>query len=172
MLSDSRGRLWLGYANNTVVERKDGKYQTLLIAGEPWGNTLAFYEASGTIWAAGSNGLCFLDGDHFTHVHALEANILQGTSGIVRDELGNLWLNAGAGALRISVDEVTRLLKSPDHTIKIDVFDENDGLVDQPTQFKRAPSAVADTHGTLWLATGGRRGESGPAKAGPHQGVT
>jgi signal transduction histidine kinase/ligand-binding sensor domain-containing protein len=166
MLSDSRGRLWLGYANDTVIERKDGQYQTLIIGGEPWGNTLTFYEAAGTIWAGGSNGLCFLDGDHFTHVHALEANLLQGTSGIVSDEFGNLWLNAGAGALRISADEVTRLLKNPDHPTKIDVFDENDGLVGQPTQFKRAPSAVADTHGTLWFATGGDVVSLDPRKLG------
>jgi len=156
MLSDSRGRLWLGYGNNVITERKDGKYQTLHIDGEPWGNTLTFYEtAAGTIWAGGSNGLCFLDGEHFRHVHTLEPNLLQGTSGIVLDQFGSLWLNAGSGVLRVSADEVSRLLKDPGHAVKVDVFDENDGLVGQPTQFKRAPSAVADAHGTLWFAMGG-----------------
>ena len=64
-------------------------------------------------------------------------------------------MNAGAGALRISSDEVTRFLQDPEHPIKVSVFDENDGLVGQPTQFKRTPSAVVDTRGTLWFATAG-----------------
>jgi signal transduction histidine kinase/streptogramin lyase len=165
MLSDSRGRLWLGYGNSNIVERQNGTYRTIQIDGA-WANTLTFYETGGTIWAAGSNGLCFLDGEQFRHVHTLESNLLQGTSGIVADHFGNLWLNAGAGALRISAEEVARLLKDPDHLVKVDVFDENDGLVGQPTQFKRAPSAVVDTHGTLWFATGGDVVSLDPTKLG------
>jgi signal transduction histidine kinase/ligand-binding sensor domain-containing protein len=154
ILSDSRARLWLGYPNSNIVERQNGKYRTLHMEN-PWGNTLAFYEAAGTIWAAGSNGLAFLNGETFTSVHPREDNLFKGTSGIVSDKFGNLWLNAGAGALRIPAEEIAELLRNPSHPVKVDVFDENDGLVGQPTQFKRAPSAVADTHGTLWFATGG-----------------
>ena len=155
MLSDSEGRLWLGYNDNRIVQRKNGEYTTLRVQGEPWSNTLTFYEAGGTIWAAGSNGLCYFDGRQFRRVHALDAELLRGTSGVVMDKLGNLWLNAGAGALRISAEEITRLLADPQHLIKIDVFDENDGLTSQPTQSKRTPSAVSDTNGILWFATGG-----------------
>jgi signal transduction histidine kinase/ligand-binding sensor domain-containing protein len=166
MLSDSQGRLWLGYPNNSIVERRDGKYQTIKITDGLWGNTLTFYEGAGALWTAGSNGVCFLVGNRFMRVHTLEANLLQGTSGIVSDKFGNLWLNSGAGALRISADEVTRLLQNPEHAVKVDVFDENDGLVGQPTQFKRAPSAVVDTHGTLWFATGGDVVSLDPSKLG------
>ena len=159
MLSDSEGRLWLGYNDDRVVQRKNGEYATFRVQGETqretWSNTLTLQEAGGTIWAAGSNGLCFFDGRQFRRVHALETDLLRGTSGIVMDKLGNLWLNAGAGALRVSAEEVARLLADPRHLIKIDVFDENDGLTGQPTQSKRTPSAVSDTSGTLWFATGG-----------------
>jgi signal transduction histidine kinase/ligand-binding sensor domain-containing protein len=165
MLSDSRGRLWLGYGNNNVVERLNGNYRTIHIDGA-WANTLTFYEAFGTIWAAGSNGLSFLNGDGFSHVRALESNLLQGASGVAADQFGNLWLNAGAGALRISAEEIARLLKDPAHLVKVDVFDENDGLVGQPSQFKRTPSAVVDTHGTLWFATGGDVVSLDPSKLG------
>ncbi|HEY4358370.1 MAG TPA: triple tyrosine motif-containing protein, partial [Acidobacteriaceae bacterium] len=165
MLSDARNRLWLGYGNNTVTERREGKYQTLTIDGA-WRNTLTFYEAAGTIWAGGSSGLCFLDGDHFRHVRTLEADLFKGTSGIVADAYGNLWVNAGAGILRIPAEEITRLLANPDRPVKVDLFDENDGLVGQPTQYKRAPSAVADTRGTLWFATGGDVVSLDPSKLG------
>ncbi len=166
MLSDSRGRLWLGYGNNTVVKRQDGTYRPFTINEGIWGNTLVFYEAAGTIWAGGSNGLCFLDGERFRRVHTLEADLLRGISGVVSDEFKNLWLNAGAGAVRISSDEVTRLLRDPEHLVKVNVFDENDGLVGQPTQFKRTPSAVVDTHGLLWFATAGDVVSLDPKKLG------
>src|SRR4051812_28047442 len=96
--------------------------RTLHIDEGTWSNTLTFYEAGDTVWAAGSNGLSFLEGDRFRRVHSLEANLLQGTSGIARDQLGNLWLNAGAGVLRIPSEEVARLLQDPSHLVKIDVF--------------------------------------------------
>jgi signal transduction histidine kinase/ligand-binding sensor domain-containing protein len=164
MLSDSQGRLWLGYGDDRIVERKGGVYRTLHVEGDPWSNTLTFYEAAGTIWAAGSNGVCFFDGERFRRVHALESRLLQGTSGIVLDRSGDLWLNAGAGVLRLSADEVARVLKDPDHPAKIDVFDENDGLTGQPTQFKRTPSAISDARGTLWFATGGDLVSLDPSK--------
>lgn len=46
----------------------------------------------------------------------------------------------------------------------MDVFDENDGLVGQPTQFKRTPSAISDDNGTLWFATGGDLVSLDPSK--------
>ena len=155
MLSDSHGRLWLGYGNDNIVLKDRGSFRTLHVDEGAWSNTLTFYEAGDTVWAAGSNGLSFLEGDRFRRVYSLEANLLQGTSGIARDQLGNLWLNAGAGVLRIPSEEVGHLLQDPSHLVKIDVFDENDGLVGQPTQFKRGPSAISDTHGILWFSTGG-----------------
>jgi signal transduction histidine kinase/ligand-binding sensor domain-containing protein len=155
MLSDSHGRLWLGYGNDSIVLKDRGVFRTLHIDEGPWSNTLTFYETADTIWAAGSNGLSYLQGDRFRRVHSLEANILQGTSGVAKDQLGNIWLNAGAGVLRIPSEEVAHLLKDPNHRVKIDVFDEDDGLVGQPTQFKRGPSAIADTSGRLWFSTGG-----------------
>ena len=164
MLSDSQGRLWLGYGTDSIVERKEGIFRTLHVDEAPWSNTLTFYEAAGTIWVGGSNGLSVLNGDGFKRVHSLQPNILQGTSGIVQDQDGNLWLNAGAGVLRISTDEVALLLQHPEHMVKIDVFDENDGLVGQPTQFKRGPSAITDTQGTLWFAMGGEVVSLDPSK--------
>jgi signal transduction histidine kinase len=166
MFSDTRGRLWLGYGNDNIVSRINGSFHTLHVDEGPWSNTLTFYQTPETIWAAGSMGLTFFDGSQFRRVHSLEANLLQGTSGIARDQMGNLWLNAGAGVLRISSEEVARLLHNSAHMVKIDVFDENDGLLGQPTQFKRGPSAISDTRGTLWFAMGGDVVSLDPSKLG------
>jgi signal transduction histidine kinase/ligand-binding sensor domain-containing protein len=166
MLSDSQGRIWLGYGNSDIVARVNGSFRTFHVDEGSWSNTLTFYQTAETVWVAGSNGLSFLDGDRFRRVQSLEANLLQGTSGITRDQLGNLWLNAGAGVLRISSEEMALLLRNPARLVKIDVFDENDGLVGQPTQFKRGPSAISDTHGILWFSMGGDVVSLDPTKLG------
>jgi signal transduction histidine kinase/ligand-binding sensor domain-containing protein len=166
MFSDVQGRLWLGYGNDAIVVRMNGTYRTLHIADGAWSNTLTFFQTQDSIWAAGSTGLAFFDGNQFRRVQSLEANLLQGTSGIAQDQQGNLWLNAGAGVLRISSAEVALLLRDPSHPVKIDVFDENDGLLGQPTQFTRGPSAISDSHGTLWFAMGGDVVSLDPSKLG------
>jgi signal transduction histidine kinase/ligand-binding sensor domain-containing protein len=155
MLSDSHGNLWLGYLDDRIVEREDGVYRTLHVDEGTWSNTLTFSEAAGTIWAAGSDGLAFFDGKLFRRVHAFDRDLLRGISGVVEDAASNLWLNAGSGVLRVPAGEIALVLRDPKHAIKADVFDENDGLIAQPTQTKRTPSAVADRHGVLWFAMGG-----------------
>jgi signal transduction histidine kinase/ligand-binding sensor domain-containing protein len=166
MFSDAQGRLWLGYGNDAVVVRTNGAYHTLHIGDGSWSNTLTFFQTQDVIWAAGSTGLAFLDGNQFRRVRSLENNLLLGTSGIAQDQQGNLWLNAGAGVLRISSAEVARLLRDPNHPVKIDVFDENDGLLSQPTQSRRGPSAISDAHGTLWFSMGGDVVSLDPSRLG------
>jgi signal transduction histidine kinase/streptogramin lyase len=166
MFSDVQGRLWLGYGNDTIVVRTNGTYRSLHVGDGAWSNTLTFFQTQDAIWAAGSTGLAFFDGNQFRRVQSLEADLLQGTSGVTQDQQGNMWLNAAAGVLRISSAEVALLLRDPSHPVKIDVFDENDGLLGQPTQFKRGPSAISDSHGTLWFAMGGDVVSLDPSKLG------
>ena len=155
LFTDAQGRIWLGYGSNDIVVRRNGSFHTLHVDETPWSNTLTFFQTRDTVWAAGSNGLSWLDGDRFRRAHSLEPNLLQGASGIAQDQLGNLWLNAEAGVLRIPSDEVALVLQNPAHPVKIDVFDENDGLLGQPTQYKRGPSAIVDANGKLWFSMGG-----------------
>jgi signal transduction histidine kinase/ligand-binding sensor domain-containing protein len=166
MLLDSHGNLWLGYLDDRIIERKDGIYRTLHVDEGTWSNTLTFSEAAGTIWAAGSNGLAFFDGKVFRRAQAFDPGLLRGISGVAEDRFGSLWLNAGSGVLRVSASEIARLLGDPQHPIKAEVFDENDGLSAQPTQTKRTPSAVADAHGTLWFAMGGDVVSLDPSRLG------
>ena len=164
MLADSSGRLWLGYNDHHIVERHDGRYENIAIEGGLWSNTITFYEASHTIWAGGAHGLCFLHDDKMVVVHPAQARLFQGTSGIVEDREGNLWLNAAVGAVRIPASEVQLLLQRPEHLTQAEVFDDNDGLTGQPTQSKRTPSAIRDKNGVLWFVTGGHVFSFDPSK--------
>lgn len=155
LYSDSSGKLWMGYGDNKVILREGDSYKTLTIGNEPRSNTLVFAEGAGTLWAAGSNGLCFFDGEGFRRVSTLERNLLLGTPGIAFDHSGTMWPNSAAGVLRVTPDELQHIRNDPSHLARAEVFDENDGLVGQPTQYKRAPSAIVDGSGILWFATAG-----------------
>ncbi|MGC2660077.1 MAG: hypothetical protein WA324_19125 [Bryobacteraceae bacterium] len=146
---DSREQLWLGYPNKQVFVRKGSTYQLVNLGEGRWSNTLTFYEAAGTIWAGSSDGLCFLAKERLLRVHATEAGLLRGISGIARDRSGSLWLNAADGAIRIDAAEVGRLLKDPNYPVSLELFSDKDGLMGQPTHFKPTPSAVVDAHGIL-----------------------
>jgi signal transduction histidine kinase len=113
------------------------------------------YEGAGVVWVAGSSGFGFFDGRQLQRVRSNVDGIFEGTSGIAFDRMGNLWLNSGAGALRILSSSVTQLLHSADHLTDVEVFNDRDGLTGKPTQRKPAPSLIVDAHGRLWFATAG-----------------
>lgn len=154
MYLDSLSRLWLGFQGDRVAVRIGSHFQILQVAQGSWANTLTFCEGAGEVWLAGSSGLAFFDGGRIERVQSKEG-IFNGTSGIVFDRMGNLWLNSGAGALRVTSGSVARLLGSADHSADAEVFNERDGLTGKPTQLKPTPSLVADAHGRLWFATAG-----------------
>ena len=164
MFLDSGNRLWLGYPNNEILMRDGTGLHFLRVEGDLWSNTLTFYEGAGVLWAGGSTGLSFFDGQQFRRVRGQQDDLLRGISGIVLDRLGNLWLNAGPGAVRISAAEIDALRRNPSHPVAAELFDEKDGILGPPTQFKPTPSAIADRAGTLWFATGGDVVSLDPAK--------
>lgn len=155
MLLDSHNRLWLGYNDGRVVMRENGRYQTLAVTGAPWSRTVTFYEADGVIFGAGPHGICMYHNGQMLALHPFQENLFRGTSGMAIDRSGNLWLNSGAGVLRISASELQTVIAQPSHLLRAEIFDENDGLTGQPTQSKPAPSAVVATDGTLWFSMGG-----------------
>jgi len=145
----------MGFQGNRIAVRSAGHLGIISEQHGSWDNTLALYEGAGTIWAAGSSGLSFFDGQQFVRVHSNNEEIFDGTSGIAFDARGNLWLNAGAGALRINSVDVAHILSSKDHFAHVDIFNERDGLTGKPTQTRPTPSLISDLQGNLWFATAG-----------------
>ena len=155
MLLDGKGRLWMGFQGAEIAVRSGEQYQIFTAGPEKWDNTLTLYEAAGTVWAAGASGLAYFNGKQLQQVHSTEESIFKGTSGIALDRLGNLWLNSGAGALRIRSASVNQLLHHATYLTDVAVYDERDGLSGIPTQLKPTPSLIEDAQGMLWFATAG-----------------
>ena len=155
MYLDGTGRLWLGYPGSLLAVRSEDGFHVLTMPTGQWDNTLAIAEGAGTMWIAGSSGLAFWNGHRLQRVQGTDGERFKGTSGVVFDRRGNLWLNSGKGAIRITAGNVTRILSDQQFSVPFDEYTERDGLTGLPTQNKPTPSLIADAHGILWFATAG-----------------
>ena len=158
------GRIWLGYPHNQIVLLDANGYH-------PYGkqdgleltSIFTFYDADGTTLAGGSDGLAIFDGAKFHSLHLRSADLLRGISGIVKDRIGNIWLNAGLGVIRIPISEWQKGVSNPGYAMDFQVFNEQDGLIGSPAQNKPTPSAIVDRSGLLWFATSGHLVSIDPA---------
>jgi signal transduction histidine kinase len=74
-------------------------------------------------------------------------------TGIIETADGALWLNEMRGILRVSPQEVQRMLANPAHRSEIQVFDFNDGLRGSPQMNWTVSTAAQTTDGRLWFVT-------------------
>jgi signal transduction histidine kinase len=156
IVRDSDKRVWLGYANSLIVTRDESGFHPMTPRqGGDLGNVLTFSSSAGKFWAAGTNGLAYLDSGSFRHVFLRRDGILRGVSGVVEDHSGNLWLNGSTGIIRVSAEELQKL--SPEQAfVDYELFDDRQGAMGSATQMKPTPSAVADKDGRLWFSTSGQ----------------
>ncbi|SFW41819.1 sensor histidine kinase [Luteibacter sp. UNCMF366Tsu5.1] len=153
LMNDRDGQLWLGFARDMVLIRKNGR-DTRIGAeqGLAVGNVTALLEDRGTVWIGGENGIgAVVDGR--VHMIATKGEPLRGVSGFVRDHRGDYWANAAQGVVRISGAEMARALEDANYAAPVTVFDSLDGLPGTPAQFRPLPTAVVADDGRLWFAT-------------------
>ncbi|QWT18792.1 hypothetical protein KPL74_13690 [Bacillus sp. NP157] len=150
---DSRERLWMGFARNTIIMRDAEGHDTVYDArhGLDVGNVTALLPEGDVMWIGGERGISRVEGGR---VHPLSLEVeLQGVSGFIRDRQGDFWANASQGIVRIRADEVAHARRDPDYRAPVTVFDSLDGLPGTPAQFRPLPTAVAADDGRLWFAT-------------------
>jgi signal transduction histidine kinase/streptogramin lyase len=166
------GRVWLGYPRNRIVrEDADGFHVYGPQDGLDLNTVFTFYDVDGLVLAGGSEGLAHFDGHRFHALHLRSPELMRGVSGIVKDRVGDLWLNAGSGIVRIPQAEWGKAIKNPGYAMDFQLINEQDGLVGSPAQNKPAPSAVVDRSGLLWFATSGHLVSIDPANV-PRSGST
>jgi signal transduction histidine kinase/ligand-binding sensor domain-containing protein len=167
---DPAWRVWLGYANGSIIMHDD-------LGFHPWssqqagdlGNLLTFAIAHDRLWAAGTNGLSYLEKGSFHRVSLEDEGLLRGISGIVEDQKGDLWLNAASGIIRIDAGQVNAAIVSSQTGMSYDLLRDRQGLLGTATQLKPTPSAVSDHNGLLWFSTSGHVFSIAPETASLHQ---
>ncbi|MBY0506918.1 MAG: hypothetical protein K2X03_23575 [Bryobacteraceae bacterium] len=151
----SSDSIWLGYTNNAIVELAGQVQRDISLAPHARiGNLLTFYENNGHLWVGGTDGVAVRINGVFRKVSVNPETALRGVSGIVQDKQGVLWLNGGAGVVRVEAPGLAEIENSGELRT-FEVFDARYGLRGVPSQLRPLPSAIADSSGRLWFATAG-----------------
>jgi signal transduction histidine kinase/ligand-binding sensor domain-containing protein len=160
---DKDRQVWLGYPDGHILMRDQLGYHLVpLQKSGDLGNVLTFAVSHDRFWAAGANGIAYLDHGFFRRVSLRNNTILRGVSGVVEDNSGALWLNASTGIIRISASELQKL-SSESAVLEYDLLDDRQGVEGTAAQIKPTPSAVAGKDGSLWFSTSGEVYSVNPA---------
>jgi signal transduction histidine kinase/ligand-binding sensor domain-containing protein len=154
ILTDSVGRIWLGYDGSNVV-LLDGKRVKTFSSDNGLNvvNAQTIYEYREHIWIGGEHGLALLVNDHVQSLITDDDAVSKGISGIVETTKGDLWMNASAGIVHIPGQEIRRAIGDPGYHVHFDLFDVLDGLTGTAIQIRPNPTLVASSDGRLWFLT-------------------
>lgn len=155
LLSDTRGRVWMGFARNELTRMQGNDLRLYTAAdGLQIGNITALLQQDDTLWVGGERGLAYyVEGaDRFRMVAASADDTFTGISGMVTSG-GDLWLNAATGVIRVDAGQIERLRVDEKARADFTRFDFLDGLPGTPAQFRPLPTAIAGSDGRLWFAS-------------------
>lgn len=152
---DKERHVWLGYPDGRILMRDEhGVHALTPQQSADLGNILTFAVFRDRLWAAGANGLAYLDHGAFQRVSLSGDAPLRGISGIVEDRYKSLWLNTSVGIVRIVASELDKL-SIGQKSLEYDLLDDRQGVEGTATQIKPTPSAVEDKEGLLWFSMSG-----------------
>ncbi|MEQ1897285.1 MAG: two-component regulator propeller domain-containing protein [Vicinamibacterales bacterium] len=154
VLSDAKGRVWIGFGDGHIAKYDHGSFSTYSTReGLPGGEISDLLEdGDGTVWALTRNGLAWWNGERFTSVtqhHGLPETDLRG---MVDDGHGGLWAMVAAGIIRF--DRRNLQAAATDHRYRVNytVYDRSDGVLESPTRYG-TPVATRGGDGKLWFQT-------------------
>lgn len=154
LLTDARGRTWMGFARNEITLIEDGRSRRIGARdGLEVGNVTALLQGARHVWIGGERGLAYSDGRTVHTLRAPAGDPFRGISGALLAANGDLWLNGTRGVVQVAAEELTRVLADPTHRVRYALFDFLDGLPGTPAQFRPIPTAVQGSDGRLWFAT-------------------
>lgn len=154
LTTDTEGRLWLGYPNSQVqIVDQDTVRHLSVTDGLDVGAVLTIDARTRNVWVGGEHGLAYFDGRRFNTVTRLGGDAMPTVSGIVETAAGDLWLSTSEGAMKVSADEVRRVVHDPRHAVRYTLLDFLDGMPGMPVRIRPVPSMVEGTDGRLWFTT-------------------
>jgi signal transduction histidine kinase len=154
MVTDSIGNVWFGFIRNRTAVARRGMVQVYGASdGLRLGNVTALYGRRTKLWAGGEFGLAFFDGKHFQSVIPEPPLQIEGITGIVETESGDVWLNGSSGIVHITAAELRHSAETPSTTVHGEMFSSLDGLEGLAVQFRPQPSVIEGIDGRLWFAT-------------------
>ncbi|HKP67799.1 MAG TPA: two-component regulator propeller domain-containing protein [Pyrinomonadaceae bacterium] len=153
---ENASRTWLGYTENRLALVEGGQAKLFTAEdGIDVGRIRVIRGGAGGIWVGGELGLAFFDGNRCRTIRTDSADRFGTVSGIVFSNDGSLWLNEVRGIVRISHEDVSSIVRDPNHNVSFRRFDYHDGLPGAPQMNWTVSTAVESSDGRLWFATDG-----------------
>ena len=149
--TDSEGRIWFGFANNTVAMLDGDRVRIFSGKDDVRVGAVTSIQGKGTkIWIGGELGLEFFDGSRFQPVNPSNGSAFGGVSGIVADPEDGLWFSENRGIVHILEAQLRQLGSGK---VGFESFGLLDGLTAELRGSLASPSAVQTTDGRIWFAT-------------------
>lgn len=157
--TDSRGCVWFGFNDGTLLYLDHGKVHTIATPKKnaPQNGMWSIAGRAGRIWVGTDDGLFFFDGAQFHAVLPWDRerfDKLEGfdrPSGMIELADGSLWFCEMSSIIRIDSAEIQKFLANPSHRVHYQIFDSIDGL--QGTFFDRGQKLVQGSDGRLWFGS-------------------
>ncbi|MBY0491389.1 MAG: response regulator [Gemmatimonadaceae bacterium] len=157
LMRDRRQRLIVGGPGLTIVDaagvRRIGAAEGLT---DP--EVLSAYEDGDRLWiGTADSGLFVVQNDRATLVSTVNTRLRRDIHGIVRDDLGSLWLTSSSGLLRVNLSDLERSLREPGGNVRVRVreFSRLDGLPSNDINGDYQSTLFKDASGGIWLPTAG-----------------
>jgi signal transduction histidine kinase/ligand-binding sensor domain-containing protein len=149
MLMDTKGRLYLGFANSADTLGRIERGSLTILNGS---GALSFAQTSYGVIAYGSKGIAVDRENRFQRFTLLHPEQARAITGVVESRNGDLWMNGGRGIVRIPAVEVGDAIADPTHAVASVNLQEGDFVgPDLPLYFRN--SAHIDPAGRLWFST-------------------
>jgi signal transduction histidine kinase/ligand-binding sensor domain-containing protein len=153
---DRRDRLWFSYLNSSVAVLEGLQARTYDAKdGLNIGNVMAIQSGRLGDWFGGDFGLARLDGERFHEIHPVPELSLEGITGIVETDEGDLWINCQSGIVHIQANELQHSRENVDYRVNGEAFGASDGIVGSASTIRPLPTATVGGDGTLWFSTTG-----------------
>ncbi|HWX66584.1 MAG TPA: triple tyrosine motif-containing protein [Rhodanobacter sp.] len=151
---DASGRLWAGYPDNRVLSI-DGQARQLFgpTQGLRVGNIATLDPRAGDLLVGGDGGLARLHQGRFESLTTADPQVLDGVSGIVRTDRGDVWINGSRGVVHIDADAFHKGFDGNGYRAAYELFDYHDGLPGIALQASPVSTATLDSLGRIWFNT-------------------
>jgi signal transduction histidine kinase/ligand-binding sensor domain-containing protein len=153
IVTDDRGRIWFDTSGMLCVLDGDEVRKFDHANGIANSYSTSIEVKGPHTWLGGLYGLALLINNHSQVIKGVGGEVFHVTTGIIELSDGDVWMNTGSGAVRISAAEVQKVIREPAYEVQFERFDTLDGLDGKATYWIPVPTAIAGLDGKLWFST-------------------
>jgi hypothetical protein len=149
--TDSDGRIWFGFRNNTIAMLDGNKVRYFSGKESVQVGAVTSIQGEGArIWIGGESGLEFFDGSRFHPIDPADGSSFGGISGVIANPRDGLWFAENRGIVHIPASQLRHLGSGK---MEFESFGLLDGLTGQLRGPLASPSVAQTTDGRIWFAT-------------------